>query len=428
MKKIKAVVFGAGNRGLFAYAPYAAQHPDEIELVAVAEPLANKREAFCERYGLPAERAFADYRAFFEENERSPIDADLILVCTQDNDHYLPAKLALQSGYHVLVEKPIANSITQCRELELLSQSTGRQLGVCFVLRYTPFYKKIKEMIDSGVIGDVVSMQHNEAIGFYHIAHSYVRGNWRRREETNPILLAKSSHDLDLLYWFAGAECDKISSFGCLRHFTPENKPGNTPARCLDGCRLAEECPYYAPKIYFARPDLNTWPANVVSPLAPTAEALTEALRTGPYGRCVYACDNDVFDSQVVGMQFKNGVTADFNLCGMNTAGLRFTRIFGTKGDLQCNFEAGTIHLSTFCSYSGETITVSAAKDMHGGGDFGAMREFIGALREGRALRTSVTQGIESHYMGFAAEEALANNTVVRLDAFKQAVQAGLPG
>ena len=191
------------------------------------------------------------------------------------------------------------------------ARKRGKVLSVCHVLRYTPFFSKIKELLDKGCIGRLISIQHNENVGYWHYAHSFVRGNWRNSEDSSPMILAKSCHDMDIMLWLAGADCRSISSYGSLTHFKSENAPEGAPYRCMDGCPVQNECPYYAPRLYLT--ENTSWPTSVIS--ADTGiEARTKALREGPYGRCVYRCDNNVVDHQVVAIEFKNDVTAVFTM------------------------------------------------------------------------------------------------------------------
>ena len=244
-RKIKLALIGAGERGQYCYAPYANLHNYEVEFVAVAEPDAARRAEFCRDHTISLENAVEDWQELLAR----PCMADCAFVCTQDNQHIAPALAALDAGYHVVLEKPISRSTAELAALCQRAHSTGRLVTVCHVLRYTPFFSKVKEILDSGVIGQVQSIQQIENVAYWHQAHSFVRGNWRREDETSPMILQKSCHDMDILLWMAGSHCAKVSSFGSLGHFKPENAPAGAPDYCLDGCPAADSCPYNAEHI-----------------------------------------------------------------------------------------------------------------------------------------------------------------------------------
>lgn len=231
MKKITAALLGAGMRGEMAYASYALSHPDEIQFVAVAEPDRTKRERFRELHSIPEEMCFQGWEELLEK----PRLADALLVCTQDSMHYEPSIKALKAGYHLLVEKPMSPNPLECIRMGELARERQRVFSVCHVLRYTPFFSTIKKLLAEGRIGKLVSIQHNENVGFWHQAHSFVRGNWGNSGKSSPMILAKCCHDMDILLWLVGAQCKRLSSFGSLMHFRKEEAPEGAPMRCLDG-------------------------------------------------------------------------------------------------------------------------------------------------------------------------------------------------
>ena len=214
---------------------------------------------------------------------------------------------ALEAGKHVLCEKPMSYDRTELIAMGEKARQTGRVLSICHVLRYSPFFVKLKELIDSGAIGKLVSIQHIESVGYWHMAHSFVRGNWSRSEDSCPMILAKCCHDTDILTWLAGSSCEAVSSFGSLAHFNAAHKPDGATEYCLDGCMHRDHCPYYAPRFYLEHPKaVSDGFVSVVS-LDPSREAVLNALQCGPYGRCVYQCDNNVVDNQVVNLLYENG-------------------------------------------------------------------------------------------------------------------------
>ena len=221
MNPVRMIVLGAGARGMDAYAPYALLAPDQLQIVGVAEPREARRSAFAARYGVPDNAVFSDWR----DALAAGIEADAVLVATQDNQHVEPACVAMERGYDVLLEKPIAKTESELKRIYDTSVRTGKRAAVSHVLRYTRFFNTLKAIIDSGEIGSVVNISHSENIGYWHMAHSFVRGNWRREDETSPMILAKSCHDTDILLYLIGKDCKSVASFGSLKHFTVENAP-----------------------------------------------------------------------------------------------------------------------------------------------------------------------------------------------------------
>jgi len=415
MKKIKAVLIGAGARGAKAYAPYAINNPEELQFVAVAEAIDSRREAFIKEHNIPKEMAFSDYKQLFQQD----IDADLALICTQDRMHHEPTILALEKGYHVLLEKPIVTP-EECISIEKKAKDTDKNLTICHVLRYTPFFTKIKELVDSGMIGEVITITHNENVGYYHAAHSYVRGNWRKTEESSPMILAKSCHDIDILMWLVGDKCKSVSSFGSLKHFKKENAPEGSAERCLD-CSIRDECPYDALKLYLDKNN-SGWPVNVITDdLSETGRL--KALRDGPYGRCVYHCDNDVVDHQAVIMEFEQGATVSFHMNAFSFNVNRTIRVSGTHGEIIGDMEEESIVYHDFVKGDKRNIEINkiTADDYgHGGGDYGLMNSLMKHMRnpEDYGMNSEISSAVDSHMVTFAAEDARLKNKVVFMKDF----------
>lgn len=382
-------------------------------MVAVAEPRDVRRERFAAEHAIPPENAFADWESLASR----PRIADAVLVCTQDQMHTEPVLALTKLGYHVMVEKPMAPTEAECRQIVAAAEAAGVVFAVGHVMRYTPYTRALKEVVDSGVLGDIVSVQHLEPVGFWHQAHSYVRGNWRREDESSFMLMAKSCHDIDWLQYVLGEPPTKVSSFGRLSHFRPENRPAGAADRCLD-CSVESTCPYSAKRFYFDRlVQGNTgWPVDVLVDEY-TADALGEALRTGPYGRCVYACDNDVVDHQVVNMEFASGATGVFTMTAFTEQGDRQTKLFGSHGQLVGDGE--TIDVYDFLTGTHRTVEPATTGDMtagggHGGGDAGLMDAFVAAVAAGDSARVSSgpRDSLTSHLTVFAAERARRQGTV----------------
>ena len=408
MKPITAVVLGAGSRGA-TYAGYAKEFPEDLQVVAVAEPRADRRDLLADALDIPEDGRFASWQELLAR----PRMADCAFVCTLDDDHTEPAIKAMELGYHVLLEKPMSNSEDECRRITEAAERTGRVLAVCHVLRYTPFYMTLKDLIDRGEIGQVTAVNQIENVGYWHQAHSFVRGNWRNTAETSPMLLQKSCHDMDILLWLVGRDCQRVQSFGSLRHFTPENAPEGAPARCTDGCPHADTCPYYAPRLYM---DMSRtgWPVDVIT--TDLSEAgRRRALEEGPYGRCVYRCDNDVVDRQVVNLEFEGGAVATFTMTAFSADFSRQLKIFGTAGQITADMGTGQIVLHRFGQEKKTIPLDGAAHSGHGGGDFGLLGDFLHILRHGGESRTSAKVSLQSHLICFAAERSRKEHIVVEL-------------
>ena len=418
MRKVSLALIGAGDRGMNSYAPYVLNKPHEVEFVAVAEPNKQKRESFKKQYGISEEHCFTDYKSLLEK----PKLADAVMICVQDRMHLEPTMLALEKGYHVMLEKPMSVDPAECIQIGSCAEKYNKILLICHVLRYTPFFSTIKELVDKGSIGKLISIQHNENVSYWHQAHSYVRGNWRKAEESSPMILAKSCHDMDIILWLAGSNCIKLSSFGDLSHFKGENAPEGSPERCIQGCPSEKECPYYAPKIYLT--EKIDWPTSVISSDL-SMEGRLRALQDGPYGRCVYHCDNNVVDHQVVNMEFENGVTAVFTMCAFTNEMSRTIKLMGTKGEIRGHMEKNQIEVIEFGTSKKVTIDHNIGVDIHGhgGGDERLMNDFISLIREeNKNGLTSAKNSVQSHLMAFAAEKARVEGTVVNLKKYIQQI------
>lgn len=420
MKKVKAILVGAGARGMGAYASYALKNPHELEFVAVAEPDKERRDKFQKLHNLPDDMCFSDWKELLSK----PKLADAALICTQDRMHFEPTIMAIEKGYHILLEKPISPDPRECLIIEEKAREHNIVLSVCHVLRYTSFFTTIKKLLDDGKIGRLISIQHNENVGYWHQAHSFVRGNWRNSKESSPMILQKSCHDTDILLWLVGAECVNVSSFGSLTHFKSECAPKGAPKRCLDGCPAADECPFYAPKIYLTED--TGWPTSVIS-MDTSIEARTKALQEGPYGRCVYHCDNDVVDHQVVNMEFSNEVTVAFTMCAFSNKINRTIKLMGTRGEIRGDMHKNEIEITDFNTGNVETIQLQESKSGHGGGDYGIMRDFIKlVLQDGKVQGlTSASVSVQSHMIAFAAEKARLEKKVVNMKDYVEELKSG---
>lgn len=402
MKQIRLGLIGAGERGANCYAPYALKYPAEVKFVCVAEPQSDRRETFKKTYGIKEEDCFEDYRELLAKK----YDLDGIIIATQDRDHYEPCMASIEAGYHILLEKPMAETAGKTAEIVKAAADRGVLLMVCHVLRYTPFFVSMKETIDSGVIGDIQSVHHIENIGYWHFAHSYVRGNWRNVEESTPMIVAKCSHDTDIInFLLNGKKCKKISSFGGLSYFRPENAPEGATERCED-CPHNKECMYSAYKYLEDRPMRKNF-RDIVSRTEDNQEFL-KILLSSPYGRCVYFCDNDAVDHQTVMMEYEGGITASWQASAFTMDIKRQTKIMGTKGEIEGCIDDDFFEIKDFATGNVVTVRVHTPKTLHSGGDECIMRTFTNALRNPgtRNENLNAALSLQGHEMAFAAEES----------------------
>jgi predicted dehydrogenase len=420
MSPITAVVLGAGGRGT-VYGGYALKHPQDIDVIAVAEPQPDRLARFATQHDIPPSHQFSSW----QDVMRAGKVADVVINCTMDRMHLDSTLAALETGYDVLLEKPMSPVLHENVRLVQVAEERGRHLQICHVLRYSPFFEAVRAIVQSGKLGRVVSVDHRENLVFWHMAHSYVRGNWRNVFEAGPMILAKCCHDFDILCWILRTPVAWLSSFGSLTHFRPENAPEGAPLRCTDGCPAADACKYEATRLYAK--DTNGWPWNAVT-LIPTVEVRLEALRTGPYGRCVYHCDNDVVDHQTVNMELTDGTTVTLLMQGQGNEEGRTMRYDGTQATLYGRFVAGRYSLTIRYHRTGEEENVPIiAKDEsgHGGGDFGIVRSFFNALQgTPDDSVTTARESLESHLLAFAAEESRLQHTIINMPDYRTRVEA----
>ena len=413
---MKLALVGAGQRGSI-YAQYAHAELGH-RIVAVADMDPAKRETAARKFSIEPEMVFPDAESFFAAGKL----ADALILATMDRDHYSQTLRALELGYDILLEKPISPDPVECLRIQEAAHKYGRKIVVCHVLRYTNFFAAIKQILESGELGRVVTIQHAENVGNFHMAHSFVRGNWRNSNETSPIIMQKSCHDMDILVWLTDSDAKTVSSFGSRSFFRAENAPEGSGERCLS-CPVADSCRFDVRKAYL--PLMGEWPATVVTG-DQTEEGLLKALETSPYGRCVFRCDNDVCDHQVTIIEFKNGITATFHLSGLTNKMHRTIRIMCEHGEISGDDSDNTLiitHYSPNAKYEGkqETLHVESAAGFHGGGDLGLTMDFLEGLENDlQNSRSSIDRSIESHIMAYAAELSRITGQTVDLDTLKQ--------
>jgi predicted dehydrogenase len=461
-KPYEVLLIGAGNRGAEIYGEWILAHPNLLKITAVAEPIESRRTTVASKHSIPPSRQFPSWTEALSNGQL----ADVAIITTQDQMHTEPTLKALECGYDVLLEKPIAHQLSECIALVQAAEQHGRLLQIAHVLRYTDFFQHVNCIVKSGALGQIITVSHRENVSAWHMAHSYVRGNWRRADESSPMILAKSCHDLDILYWILNSKTKTLSSMGGLKHFRPENAPTGAPERCLDGCPAAEACPFYAPALYIdlepiyqglsnaqnpgirlvgkmmqTKPNLVCTAAKVVPPLRQITDyagwprsiitdhpadltSLQEALESGPYGRCVYRCDNDVVDHQVVLMELEDGTSVSFTMHGHSFEEGRTIRIDGSKATLLGKFSWNRTYIEIHKHRGSHISCIDMPNNIegsgHGGGDGGLMEAFVRAL-EGtqQETLTDARSALESHLMAFAAEQARTTNAIIDMKVFR---------
>jgi predicted dehydrogenase len=427
MEPVKAALIGAGDRGRYVYAQYAKMNPKAMKIVAVADPDEKRRGIIQAEHKIPGENCFAAWEEAFA---KMPAGVDAIIITTPDRLHHGPLAKAMEANYHILCEKAVVPTLEECIEVENAGKNFKKVFMTGYVLRYTPFFIKIKELVEQGRIGKLIGIDAVEHVGHIHMAHSYVRGNWRSLKMSSPMILSKACHDMDYLYWLTGgAACETLSSFGSLNHFKAENAPKGAPERCLDNCPHILTCPYDAAKIYLTG-DVG-WPTNTISNDL-SLEGRIKALESGPYGRCVYHCDNDVVDHQTVAMKFGNGIMVNYTMAAFTMDICRTIALFGTKGELSGVLEENKLIFKEFATRSVETIDVAkplgsaggGSVDGHSGGDFGLITAFVNSVRSGAGSKadglSTIKQVFESHYMALAAEYSRTHGgCIVPMEQFK---------
>jgi len=417
-RPVKIIIVGGGHRSL-TYAQLSKIENDKMEIVGVADPDENRRISIAKEFNIPEDKCFSSA----EELSSVPKFADAVINGTMDHIHVKTSIPLLKAGYDILLEKPFAVNEDEARELVDFAAEYGRKIMVCFILRYAPFYRKIKDVILSGKIGRIISIQTNEYVSYHHMSTSHVRGKWNNSERCHSsMLLAKCCHDLDIMMWLMSeTKPSLVSSFGCNMQFKPENAPENSGTRCLVDCPLSEECLYSAKRLYIDHPDrwsFYVWDAleNIENP---TLEDKIELLKTSPYGICAYKSDNNVVDHQTVNVLFENGATGTHNMIGGTSRGTRTIFITGTKGTVEGDFESGKFTVSEIdprpgCEHYDTEYDLKVDNDTHGGGDLDLVRDFIDYVRgdETTVSCTSINDSLLGHLVVFLADKSRENNGI----------------
>lgn len=413
-KSLNIAVIGAGNRG-GVYCDFIHRNHPDVNIKYLSDIKVERRELFRQKYGIPSENLYENANKMLYEMK----DVDAVIVANLDREHYAYTIKAMERGCHILLEKPMSNNPRECDSLAKEAEKTGVVFMVCHVLRYTPFFSTLKRLLEEGAIGDLISIQYAENVSYTHMTHSYVRGNFRNSDLESPMILGKSCHDIDIMMWLADSPCKKVSSFGSLSHFKEKNAPAGATKRCTDGCPAEPTCPFSAIKYYLGHE--TGWPVSMISEDL-SYEGRLKALKEGPYGRCVYYCDNNVVDHQVVNLLFENDVTATFSMNGFNKIDTRTIKVVGTLGEISGSLYENTLTFKSFDSNITQTYSLPVLNGVHGGGDSVMLDEFIESVKNPKASKvlTGPRISADSHLVTFAAEEARITGTVVNMDEYIQ--------
>lgn len=382
-------VMGAGNRAR----KYLSCLPPGVIVTCLVEPDPLRLSQAGRRWHVPAEGLYTSSEAFFSASH----DIQAVIVAAPDRLHVPLSLEAVRRGWHVLLEKPVAGSEVEYRTLLEAAEKAGVQVGVCLEMRYHPYYQRIAEIVASGVLGPIREINHTEHIGPDRMAHTFVRGLWSRKEDAGPIFLSKCCHDADFLLSLTGGSVLEARSEGSLRKFRPEGFPGQglAPERCL-GCSL-RGCPYSAVNLYRERQE---WVDGFDVPEGSTREAVIEQeLLRGRYGRCVYRCDNTVFDTQEVEALLSGGIRIRMRLEGTSRKEGRYIVIRGEDRTLTAE-EGGLIRVDGFPD---EDFSSLKGLPLHAGADRALVEDFFASIAAGHSPRGHLAAAFEGHRLCYLA-------------------------
>jgi predicted dehydrogenase len=418
MKILSVAIIGCGSRG-FCYGIPMSKQEDKYKVVSVCDISKEKLARAKKEFSVGDAALFLDEKEFFKERR-----ADVLVLATQDRDHVRQCVKALELGYDVLLEKPVSPLKSELEELLVAQKKYEKKVVVCHVLRYPPGLVKVKEILNSVVIGQLVRIESLEQVAYWHHAHSFVRGNWRNDSETSPMIMQKCCHDLDLIQYYVGAKCKSVYSVGSLKFFNSQNQPKDAANRCAE-CKYINECPYSAENLYIKRWKLLgepsfRWPFNVVDSSNPnTEESIRKAYSGNQYGRCVFACDNNVVDNQAVMMSFENGVEVSLVMTAFTAGAGRKITVHGTLGEIELLDEQDVLRVSVYGKepilYKISELISGDDEFSHGGGDIRLVDDFYEVVANGKVADTSLEASVESHLIALAAEESRMTGKVVKI-------------
>lgn len=415
---ITVAIIGLGGRGGLAYADFQTRNSDLMKIVAIADLKSSLVEKYKNKFSVKEENCFSSGEELLQKERL----ADAIIIASMDKDHYGHVMAAIDKGYDILLEKPISPSLEECLAIHRKAQEKGVHIRVCHVLRYTVYFKKLKQLLQDGVIGSIRGVEHTENVAYWHYAHSFVRGNWKNSKETSPLILQKCCHDMDILTWLIDKKPKRVVSLGGLKYFTSENAPKNAPERCDRSCERYDTCPYNAEKFYlngYENSDedrkQNFWMYQALCQGTTSIDKLKNALKTTDFGRCVFQCNNDVADHQTAAIEYVDGTIATLTVSAFTDKCYRNSKFFGTLGEIEAEDENGIIKVKVFGKEEQVIDTTKLADDLsgHNGGDNELVKSFLTYLEDKK--KGLITQPYEedviiSHVLCFAAEQSRKNN------------------
>lgn len=407
---LRVAVIGAGVRGT-SLARKLATSKFKAVAAAVAEPDEEKRRSFAEEFNIEDSATFSGWKELIDK----VTGCDAAIIATLDNQHAGPAVASLDRGWHILMEKPLADRFQDCELIVRKQQLKEKVVAVCHTLRFMEGFRKLKDILESGKIGRLINVEHMEGIGNLRFAHNYVRGRWAREKENTFLLLHKCSHDIDYINWLFHEPCMRVSSFGTLQYFTPENAPERSARRCTDGCAIVDSCPYSAPMIYINAP-LDEWPARDICRIH-THDEHMKAVKNGPYGLCVWQAGNDVVDHQVVMMEFRGGATATCTLSGFSATNGRRIRLQGTLGELLFDEAAGTISIKKFDAKMEESVKIVPSASYHPE-DQDIVDDWLSSILLSTSVTVDAAEALRTHAVVFAAEISRKERRTVEMSEF----------
>lgn len=429
MNPVKVIIVGNGERAS-CYCKYALYSPENLQVTAIVDPDKNKLKEGAKLYGVPERHCFESVEKFLEKREEYAIEADGVINATMDEYHYRTAIPLLKAGYHMLLEKPVVNNMEQLLDIERTAEENGCLLMVCHVLRYTPFYRGIKEVIERGEIGEIVHIETSENVGIAHASNSYIRGKWNSKEKCgSSMLLAKCCHDLDLLCWLNNkASPVKVASFGGRNFILPKKAPDGAGTRCLVDCPHVNDCRYSAKSIYVDndRFPWYSWQCLGKPYEEATREEKTQSLKTfNPHGECAFKVQSDLVDHQAVILQFSDGSTATHSMIQGSVRPCRTIRVTGTEGEIEGMIETCVFHVRKYdfanADYTERSVDVRKdipENDHHAGGDEGIIRDFIRMIRKERpsVSCTKIQDSIYGHLCVYKADKSMDEGRIEEIN------------
>lgn len=417
ISQVNMGLIGAGNRGAGVFGQYALDMPHRVKFTMVMEPEPTRREHFAQLHQIPADRCFSSLEEMKQAADRLK-DIQAVAIGSTEDFRYEPIAFAMEQNWHILTEKPLCTNAAELAKLRKLCTGYPQIIVVCHQLRLTPVIRAIKSLLDSGRFGRITCLQHSENLAYSHMAHSFVRGIFSK-DTLTPMLLQKSCHDMDVLLHLNGKKAKRVFSFGSRNFFRAENCPPGAPKFCLEGCPHASDCPFDVIKLYFSE---DTDPAYLRQMgVIENREQLREYLCHSRYGRCVFQCDNNVVDNQVVVVEYTDGTTSSFTMCGTNAFERRIIKISLTNGEIVYDGkEENIVRASTFAPRRDETVEVKI-NGTHSGGDRAIMDNFVDAVSTGNrsGLLTPIDDSYAGHFLVFAAEESRKTGVAVDLDEYE---------